>query len=431
MEKVTFCINTSRNESDHIQLLFESFRGNFSSHDHEIIVFVDSDNGEILPFLKSQKSIFPHLKIVKNNWPIPVSYQENINYMFREAKNDVVSYLQSDMVVGPNYDVEVTKHLTPNIILSSTRVEPPLHPPGPEKFTMNFGLSPSEFQIRNFNDFCTTNRSDRITHHFFAPFTLHREVWNRIGGHDVQFRRSREDSDMLWRLLLSGVEVKQCWNSFVYHFSCTSSRGKNWWQANNLEAQRKAELQKVADEIELRKFLRKWGSFRHPSTFEEAKHYKYDVGVQLKNCGDTDDELVYNLFHIFNKISVDNQSLLPKLRGKLDEMQIPANTLIGVSDENWSKYGKFFNQSKFEDIFVDNVDSNVVMELDIQEMKSNSTLNNGVANLQAILHDNVELGDNCQFEMEGQLITVNGLRDVIGDNIVVNNPKFDMDIEVL
>ena len=60
--------------------------------------------------------------------------------MFEQASNDIVSYLQSDMVICKDYDKEVLKNVKPGIFLCATRVEPPLHPPGPEKITHDFGL---------------------------------------------------------------------------------------------------------------------------------------------------------------------------------------------------------------------------------------------------------------------------------------------------
>jgi glycosyltransferase involved in cell wall biosynthesis len=127
MQPITFCINTSRNEFNHVKLLFESLKQNLSTLEHEIVVFVDSDNQGTTEWLSRQKQIFPNLKILKNELPIPYGYQRNINEMFEFASNKIVSYLQSDMVICKNYDIEVLKHLQPNMILCSTRIEPPLH----------------------------------------------------------------------------------------------------------------------------------------------------------------------------------------------------------------------------------------------------------------------------------------------------------------
>ena len=81
----------------------------------------------------------------------------------------------------------------------------------------------------------TTQKQNKLTEYWFAPFTLYRKKWNEIGGHDTIFRRSREDSDILYRMCLKGMKFKQDWNAIVYHFTCTSSRGKEWWKEQNQE----------------------------------------------------------------------------------------------------------------------------------------------------------------------------------------------------
>ena len=105
LNKISFCINTAINELDYIKLLFKSLRDNLSTLEHEIIVFIDSDNQGTLKWLIKQKSIFPNLKILKNPLPICYGYARNINEMFKYASNDIVSYLQSDMVISKDYDV--------------------------------------------------------------------------------------------------------------------------------------------------------------------------------------------------------------------------------------------------------------------------------------------------------------------------------------
>ena len=127
MDKITFCINTSQNEFEHIQLLLHSLEKNLSTLEHEILVFVDSDNQGTTEWLLTKKQNFPNLKILKNKLPICYGYARNINEMFLQASNNIVSYLQSDMVICKDYDIEVLKYLEPNMILCSTRIEPPLH----------------------------------------------------------------------------------------------------------------------------------------------------------------------------------------------------------------------------------------------------------------------------------------------------------------
>ena len=66
MQLISFCINTARNELNHIQLLFKSLQQNLSTLDHEVIVFIDSDNQNTFDWLLTQKQTFPNLKILKN-----------------------------------------------------------------------------------------------------------------------------------------------------------------------------------------------------------------------------------------------------------------------------------------------------------------------------------------------------------------------------
>ena len=77
MQLISFCINTARNELNHIQLLFKSLQQNLSTLDHEVIVFVDSDGGGTFDWLLTQKQLFPNLKILKNELPILKFFIQN------------------------------------------------------------------------------------------------------------------------------------------------------------------------------------------------------------------------------------------------------------------------------------------------------------------------------------------------------------------
>ena len=268
--KFTFCINTSKNEKDHLELLLTSLLNGVDVKLHDFLVFVDSDNQSTTELLLANKVDFPNLTIIKNEGT-PVGYAGNINYMFQKAKTDVVSYLQSDMVVGLNYDKKMVAHIADNHILCSTRVEPPLHSQTDNGVTYvrNFGVTPEEFKYEDFLRFAEANKdANKLTNHFFAPFTLYRHLWNDIGGHDVSFKKSREDSDIALRFALKGVEFKQCWDAMVYHFTCTSSRGIEWWKPEN---QKRDEKRMALDHLELERFVNKWGTFLHPTCPQEVE----------------------------------------------------------------------------------------------------------------------------------------------------------------
>jgi hypothetical protein len=415
MQQITFCINTSRNELNHVQLLFKSLEENLSTLEHEVVVFVDSDNQGTTEWLLDQKQIFPNLKILQNQLPIPYGYQRNINEMFEFASNEIVSYLQSDMVICKNYDIEVLKHLEPNMILCSTRIEPPLHGNSGEKITYDFGLDPKEFNLKTFTQYAEGQKQEKITEYFFAPFTLYKDTWNSIGGHDTIFRRSREDSDILTRLVLNNTKIIQVWNALVYHFTCTSSRGKNWFDPNNQEAQNRAKLQQFADQIEMGKFFRKWGKFNH--SIDKIKHYEISANILGQNSN-LSKFIAFESF--FDKIFIENESVISLIQEEYDRQQTVANQLLNISFKDWETYNYMFNQLKTSDRIypLSNSKGDIIIEFNI-DLADETYINDLFIHLQDVIDQN-EIGE---FEYGPFKITINKKEDKSKDKIFISNPQ--------
>lgn len=412
MQPISFCINTANNELDYIKLLFKSLKENLKSDEHEIIVFIDSDNEGTFEWLLEQKSDFKDLKILKNILPVCYGYARNINEMFKFASHEIVSYLQSDMVISKDYDEYLLKHVKPNMILSSTRIEPPLHGPGPEKHTMNFGLSPSEFKYEEFLKYCEGNRREDSTEYFFAPFTMYKNVWNNIGGHDTLFRRSREDSDILNRLILSGAQIVQTWEALVYHFTCTSSRGKGWFDKTNEKAQARARMQEQADRVEVSRMFRKWGAFSHGKPF----NYNYNIIANIEI--DSPHFATLSAIEIFfDKVSVSHIDAYNFLVNA-DEHKY-ANELLNFSQENWEKYSYLYNTESLQDRFtLEKEEGDIVLSFKLSEV-TQDTYDNVFMNLQHIVH-NAEEGD---WEVGGLILSIKDKKNNIENKIKVNNPE--------
>jgi len=410
---ITFCINTARNELDNIKLLFKSLEKNLSTLEHEILVFVDSDNEGTFEWLLTQKQVFPNLRILKNHLPIPYGYARNINEMFLQASNEIVSYLQSDMVICKDYDLEVLKHLEPNMILCSTRIEPPLHPSSGEKHTKDFGLNPNTFDLFDFTLYAESLKLNKITEYFFAPFTLYKNVWNDIGGHDTQFRRSREDSDVLTRLVLNNVKIIQVWNALVYHFTCTSSRGKNWFDKNNQEAQQRTQIQQTADSVELGRFFNKWGQFQHSL----EKISKFNISAKI-----TGQDKQYNK-QLFNSLEPFFRTIeAPKyFTEEFNEEHVhePANYLLGITNEIWEKWGYMYNQT-IKNKFVDTVNDDIVVEFNLDNFTQQDA--SMITHLNQILSDADEVG---KFIIPGTNLTlnINKLENIAFTLVKVVNPQ--------
>jgi len=413
-KQISFCINTARNELNHVQLLFKSLEQNLSTLEHEVIVFVDSDNQGTTEWLLTQKQIFPNLKVLKNELPICYGYARNINEMFKFASNEIISYLQSDMVVCKNYDIEVIKHLKPNMIICSTRIEPPLHGNSGEKITYDFGLDPKGFNLEAFTKYADSQKQEKITEYFFAPFTLYKDVWNSIGGHDTLFRRSREDSDILTRLVLNDTKIIQIWNALVYHFTCTSSRGKDWFNPNNQEAQNRVKIQQFADQIEMGRFFRKWGRFNHST--DKIKYYKISANILGQNPI-LSKFMTFESF--FDAVYVEDKNIIPLVQEEYDKQHSVANQLLNISFKEWDKYGYIYNQLKSQDrikLVKENKDD-IVIEFDIN-LTDENYINDFFIHLQDIIDQN-EIGE---FEYGPFKILINKKEDKSKNKIFITNP---------
>ena len=237
MKQISFVINTAVNELEHIKLLLNSLKLNLDGDKHEILIFIDNDNQGTYEYLKSIKNDFFDLKIITHKLPPCIGYSRNNNLLVELAKHNIVSYLQSDMVISPHYDTDILNQIEPNTILSATRVEPPLHGESDKTITKDFGVHPKDFNLEKWNNYSLTIKEDREDNYFFAPISFYKNVWLDIGGYDTLFRRSREDSDLAQRCLFKGIKLKQTFNAIVYHFTCTSSRGTDWFNEQNPQAQ--------------------------------------------------------------------------------------------------------------------------------------------------------------------------------------------------
>lgn len=394
-----------------------------SNKDNEILIFIDTDteDNQIENSLKSYSKVFKNFSLYKNTLPTRIGYQHNVNLMFRLAKNDVVLFIQSDMVAGPDFDKLMLAKLDKFNMVCGTRIEPPLHGQSPHTITQNLGLIPEEFQMGVFNDFCKQiSNPSKVTSHFFAPFMTNRVVWLGIGGHDTRFRRSREDSDILVRLVLDGTKFVQPWDALFYHFTCTSSRGQGWYDSNNKEAQTKAAKQQFADRIEIYKFIHKWGTLQH-DTEKKVVHYKIDCFVDVSSVSV---DKIFPLVPLFDKIYLNDESSVINLRKKLgiDTVQI-ANELDGFSDEDWKSKKHLYNH--------ENWDERIVYSPNKESIKSNALVIPSPVNISSLSPNFVEDVCNLHNTLKSGLCNANGRYDAEFFELVINNPIEDSNDKII
>lgn len=423
MKQISFLINTSVNTLDHVKLLLKSLRENLFYPDHEILVFVDSDNEGTVDFLREQKKNFKDLKIVTHKLKPCVGYSRNNNLLVELAKHDVCSYLQSDMVISKYYDKNILEELEENCILSATRIEPPLHGLSETTITKDFGVDPNEFNWDEFIPFAELEKKDKTLEYFFAPFTFYKNVWLEVGGYDTRFRRSREDSDLLQRFIQKGVKIKQTFKANVYHFSCVSSRGKNWFDPSNEKVQKRVEMQKIADGIEIRRFLQKWGNFNHG----EAKLSKLDMDLVLADVGRLNPMFIVQMEPFFSRVWLETEEQKKAIVSIFSNQHDPANELLGFSVEDWEFAKQFYNQVDSNLIYKVGKpkDFNIKVEADFSgiDPQKDPFLQN-LTRISSI----VEPYEPGIYELGSAKIEVKNVVNLAPDQIVVKNPQFDMSL---
>ena len=165
MDKITFVI-PSRNNLDLLKLAYKSIwrlKGN-----HEILVLDDASEDGTGEWLKSldDENVIVHT----NPGPDRVGIVGMFDKGIEMATTDIIFAFHADMVAGTNLDVNILKHLERGKVVSATRIEPPLHPEGPEKIIHNFGIEPEEF---NWTDWIQQNESfekDSTTKNNYSVF---------------------------------------------------------------------------------------------------------------------------------------------------------------------------------------------------------------------------------------------------------------------
>jgi GT2 family glycosyltransferase len=373
IKPITFCIASANNEKEYTKLLLQSLKDHTATNIHEILIFIDSDNQDTYSALLEVQKDIPNIRLCKNTNPFPIGSQRNVSVMFSNAKHDIVCYLQSDMVVGKDFDKHLLKDLiSEDTVLSMARIEPPLHPASPEKIVKDFGITPEDFNYEAFNTFVESLQKENrpVIEGHFAPFALYKRTWfDILGGFDTQFRCSREDSDTIIRMNLCKLRMVQTWNACVYHFTCVSSRGQDWYKTSK-EASYKNELQQQADFQELRRFIRKWGYFGH--------HVQpvYDISFNVTIDRFVDFNLLKHLEPFCKRFYISDSNIANQLVSQLEfEAHYYSNLRWKYTDEYWQQVKHLFNPTNFSERILSEreVQGDVVVSFNYSELVNGLT----------------------------------------------------------
>ena len=285
MKPISFII-PSRNNLKYLKWCYNSIRKNLG-YIHEICIADDASEDGTWEWLQKISKKDGGVKIHQNKGPerqgLVVLYDKLVKDY---STNDVIMIFHADMYACPGLDEAVFKHIKKKTIVCATRVEPSLHPPGPEKIVSDYGIEPEDFDEQKFlNDLNKFRDEDKITHGIFAPWAIYKEDFWSVGGHDELFSpTSREDSDIFNRFSLSGYKFVQTWEGLVYHLT---SRGSRFNTFSGGDVGKDSDEWKYTNTKNIRNFIRKWGTMvEHDEYLKPIITPVYNIGFELTEAAD-------------------------------------------------------------------------------------------------------------------------------------------------
>lgn len=348
----------SRNNKKYVQFAYDSIRKYYS--DVEVILLDDASTDGTWDWMKSVECTLT--KIYRNEGPDRVGHTVLYDVGAKMSSNEIFGIFHADMIATPNYVKNMIKHVKKGVVVSGTRIEPPLHPPGPEKIVENFGMEPEEFKTDEFLKFVNVQENinkDKTTSGIFAPWIMYVEDFFSIGGHDkrVFAPMELEDSDLFNRFYLAGYKFIQSRDAFVYHMTCRGSRFKDGIQiyqeipVGNGKVWRKSkdsEEYTTLRQIKFREWWRKWHmNVLHDDMMMPKVCKRYDVGFKINNI-QRNNQLVSILEPWCDTLYID---LLPSIK----------NSYI----ENEEKVSHFKIKEKFKELNPDDgYNNDILIEFD-------------------------------------------------------------------
>ena len=391
MEKITFCI-PSKNNLRYLKACISSIRKNAFRKDHDIIIFVDSDNDGTVNWLESVKAEYK-LEYFVNDTNQLYGIGKAYDFCVNKSKTDIFMIFHADMMLGVDADIELLKHLSIGKVVCSTRIEPPLHPEGPEKIVKDFGMWPEQdikdgFQSEKFNEYVMIEKlknDNVVTHGCFAPWAMYKSDFVSIGMHDSILKSAREDSDVFNRMTLKGYELIQSWQSFVYHLTCRGGQFEHGILTTD-ESAKSADWKKLMHNSTL-EFIRKWGSqVLHDEYMKPIIHPRYNIGLCVSNC---------------------NTQLLSLLEPWCDEIHLSNSDIRDSYIKSEQKNTAFNLSTKIQENMLSLCESDIEIIFDARQFTRQDQFN-FIQNLSQILTDSGEVGT---FEYDIFKIKINRMMD--------------------
>jgi len=315
--RISFII-PSRNNKIYLQQAVNSILECYGT-EHDLVLLDDASDDGTWEWIQSLEG--NHFVKYRNEGPERVGHTILYDKGVELSKTEVFSIFHADMITTKNHIPNLLKHLKPQTVIAATRIEPPLHPPGPEKYVRMYGFEPSEFKkdefIKEIKNLEQENK-DKTTNGIFAPWLMFKSDFEAIGGHDPLFAPMElEDSDIFNRMYLARYKLIQSRDSFVYHMTCRGSRFKDGLE---IEAEiplpdgtiwykpKDSEEYKALRALKFREWWRKWGqNVLHDELMMPKVTPKYNIAFIVKNCNG---QLLEVLEPWCDRIYIENEDII-------------------------------------------------------------------------------------------------------------------------
>jgi len=409
--KISFVIPTRKNLK-YFKWAYNSIRKNQGNNEVWICAADDASGDGTAEYFEELSKTDKQFKFLVNEGPERVGHTILYDRIVNElVETDAAIIWHADMYLCPGALDEVAIGLygtaeepkVESAIVSLTRIEPPLHPPGPEKLIKDFGTEPEHFDEDALLNYASemakiaVKNNKTQTSGIFAPWAFMVQDFKSVHGHDPLFApQSKEDSDIFNKFFIDGIELIQTWKGFVYHMTCRGSRfnpsitkvGQNSpeWTAQNVKSSRN--------------FIRKWGHFvKHDNMMLPIVPNRYDIGIIIENANPG---IIEALEVWCSTLYCTTESDNPKIVDDYIAKEQP-NTLYDLN-----KRVKFIPRSDVDMHYTNACDCphDVMVKLDATQM--NPDYANVITNLSEILAESGQVGE-MEFNM--MQLKIDALKD--------------------
>lgn len=150
------------------------------------------------------------------------------NRYANKTKYELLIFSNSDVLMAPDWDVNLVKHADNSSIITGYLVECGAIGVASQNILHNFGKNPSKFDRAGFEAFCKTESQKcseiKFERGWYMPCLMTKEFFTKMGYFPREKPFPNPNDILFWEhCLKQGAQLKRA-NSFAYHFQNLSNQ---------------------------------------------------------------------------------------------------------------------------------------------------------------------------------------------------------------